>query len=84
MLKPEPNPTIPDAINAALDYLEAALSGLPAYTETVADAYGAGRISRGMSALLIILVSQAAAESESTPREIIHRMREEYGNDDAT
>lgn len=81
MLKPEPNPTIADSIGAALDYVEAALTGLPAYAETVHDAYGAGRISRGMSALLVILVTDAARSSESDTHEIIQRMREAYGGD---
>ena len=78
MLKPEPNPTIADTISAALDYVEAALTGLPAYAETVADMYGAGRISRGMSALLVILVTEAARASETDTHEIVQRMREEY------
>jgi len=66
-------------IGAALDYLDACITGLPAYTETVADAYGHGRIARGQSTLLLLLISGAARETDATPREIIQRMREEYG-----
>jgi len=70
-------------IGAALDYLDAALTGLPAFTETVADNYGHGRIARGQSALLLILITSAARESDAHPRDIIQRMREEYGGVDA-
>jgi hypothetical protein len=72
------NATIADSIGAALDYVEAALTGLPSYAETIAAAYGPGRISRGMAALLVILVTDAAADSENDPSEIIQRMRETY------
>jgi hypothetical protein len=67
------------AIGAALDYVEAALTGLPAYTETVAAAYGTGRISRGLSCLLIYLITDAARETERSPAVIIQTMRENYG-----
>jgi hypothetical protein len=66
-------------IDAALDYVAAALTGLPHYTETVAAAYGAGRISRGLSSLLILLIADAAQHSGNTPAEIIETMRENYG-----
>lgn len=66
-------------ISAALDYLDAAMNGLPAFTATVADAYGHERIARGQCALLLILIAGAAKESGATPHEIIQRMRENYG-----
>lgn len=71
--------TPPAEINAALDYIEAALTGLPAYTETVAAAYGHGRISRGLSSLLIFLITDASRETERAPAVIIQTMRETYG-----
>ena len=67
------------AVGAALDYVEAALTGLPAYTETVAAAYGPGRITRGLSTLLIFLITDAARETERDPSVIIQTMRETYG-----
>jgi len=66
-------------IGAALDYLDACTTGLPAYVETVAAAYGHGRVARGQSTLLLLLIADAARNSDATPRDIIARMREEYG-----
>ena len=68
-----------DSIGAALDYVEAAFTGLPEYTETVAMAYGHGRITRGLGALLVLLITEAAVKSESEPADIIQTMREMYG-----
>jgi hypothetical protein len=79
--------TMADEINAALDYLDACTTGLPAYVETVAGHFGHGKIARGQSTLLLLLIAGAAQETDQTGTEIIQRMRENYGeaerNDDA-
>lgn len=66
-------------VDIACDYLQAVASGEPVYAATVADNYGAWRVSRGMATLLILLSASAADQTESTTAEIIDRMRETYG-----
>lgn len=66
------------SVDIACDYLRAALAGQPIYTETVADAYGAARVSRGMATLLICLIIDAAHKTETTPEQIIETMRDQY------
>jgi len=72
--------TVTAAISAACDYLDAALTGTPAYADVVAEALGPDDVANGMSALLAYLVCDAAAQSGSTPADVIQTMRETYGD----
>jgi len=65
-------------VDIACDYLLAALAGSPIFAETVADNYGPGRVSRGMATLLVFLAIDAAHEADSSPEEIVMRLRERY------
>ena len=75
------SPTV--LVDVACDYLAAALTGAPVYAETVADAYGAGRVSRGLSTLLVFLVIDAAHHTDTSPESIIESMRAQYGAGEA-
>ena len=68
-----------DAIGAALDYVDAALTGPPTFAETVLDTYGVRLVSRGMGAILVFLIIDAAVKAECGPHEIVQRIRETYG-----
>lgn len=70
-----------DSIGAALDYVEAAFTGLPEFTETVAAAYGHGRITRGLGALVVLLITEAAIKADSDPAAIIQTLRQTYGGE---
>lgn len=65
-------------VDEALDYISAVMHGEPLFAETVADNYGAHRITRGMATLLVFLVSDAAAHTDTTTGRIIETMRETY------
>lgn len=66
-------------VDIACDYLRAALAGSPIFAETVADNYGPGRVSRGMSTLLVLLTIDAAHRTDTSPEQIVETMRETYG-----
>jgi hypothetical protein len=66
-------------VDIACDYLRAALAGEPIYAETVADNYGAHRVSRGMATLLVYLVIDAAHRTDTTPERLVETMRDTYG-----
>jgi hypothetical protein len=66
-------------VDIACDYLLAVLSGQPVFASTVADNYGPWNVSRGMATLLVFLCAEAAEQTESTPEEIVARLRETYG-----
>lgn len=70
------NPTA--AVDAALDYLGAALAGEPLYAEAIAANYGPGRVARGLSTLLVLLIVDAAEHADTTPEAVIATMRETY------
>ena len=65
-------------VDEALDYLHAVMHGEPLFAETVAANYGAHRITRGMSTLLVFLVADAAAATDTTTGRILETMRETY------
>jgi hypothetical protein len=65
-------------VDIACDYLRAVLSGQPVFASTVADNYGAWRVSRGMATLLVFLAADAAEDTNTTPEEIIETMRKTY------
>ena len=70
--------TITHDIDAAMDYLSAALTGAPVFASTVAEAHGPHRVSRGLSALLVLLITDAAEDSGSRPTEIVETIRGKY------
>jgi hypothetical protein len=67
----------------ACDYLHALLGGEPIYAETVADNFGPARVSRGMATLLVFLACDAASETDTTPGQIVERLREKYARAEA-
>jgi hypothetical protein len=71
-------------VDAALDYLAAALAGEPTYAEAVAVNYGTGLVARGLSTLLVMVIIDAAEESESTPEAVVATLRERYARQGAT
>lgn len=80
-LNPGDSPAV--LVDIAIDYLLAALSGEPVYAETVADNYGAHRVSRGMATLLIHLAIDTAHRTDNSPEEILETMRITYGTHEA-
>jgi hypothetical protein len=66
-------------IDAACDVVEAALTGSQEYTRAVTAVHGLRATTRGMGALLVFLVNDAARESGAEPAAIVQRIRETYG-----
>ena len=65
-------------VDAALDYLAAALDGEPLYAEAIAANYGTGNVARGLSTLCVWLIVDAAQHADAEPADIIERLRETY------
>ena len=72
------------AVDAALDYLAAALAGEPMWAETIANAHGTGRVARGLSALMVMLIVDAANKADADPGDVIETIRATYARRDAT
>lgn len=81
MTDPTATPAVMADMDAACDYLSAAFTGAPMYAETVAAAHGP-RVGRGLSALLVFLISHAADETEKSPSEIVETIRDTYARRD--
>lgn len=64
-------------MDSACDYLSAAFTGAPMYAETVAAAHGP-RVGRGLSSLLVFLISHAADDTGKSPSEIVETIRDTY------
>jgi hypothetical protein len=75
-LNPADSPAV--LVDIACDYLHAVIQGPPAYASTVGDNYGAWRVSRGMATLLVFLLCDAAAQTDTTPGRVIESVRETY------
>ena len=74
---PEATPDVLADMDAACDYLNAAFMGAPVFAEVVAATHGP-RVGRGLSALLVFLISHAADETEKAPSEIVETIRDTY------
>lgn len=70
-------PDVRADMDAACDYLSAAFTGAPMFAETVAAAYGP-RVGRGLSALLVFLISHAADDTGTSPSELVETIRDTY------
>ena len=75
---PTATPDVRADMAAACDYLAAAFTGAPMFAETIAAAAGPNTVARGLSALLVFLISHAADETGKSPSELVQTIRTTY------
>ena len=71
--------SIAEHVNAACDYLDAAITGSPEFATLVASVIGPEKVARGCASVLIFLVNDAATKADGHPADIVQRIRENYG-----